>query len=245
MSLIRIDVVLTADGVVPAHLTGATALVIDVLRASTTIVTALGNGAACIVPVETVEDARARKATLGAEAILAGERNGDPPEGFDLGNSPLEFTAARVRGRTIVLTTSNGTRALTAARGAAAVGVAAFVNAGAAAAWAGGRGGDVVLVCSGSLGTPSLEDQACAGVLAARLVAEAPAATLTPAAEEAQALGLRYAKDLERLAADAPHARGLARKGHAADIAVCLALDTSTVVPVLVLGVDKLVSGPQ
>ena len=117
----RVDVVLTADGVVPAQLAGATALVIDVLRASTTIVTALANGAASVVPVETVEEARARKAALGPEAILAGERHSDPPEGFDLGNSPLEFTAARVQGLTIVITTSNGTKALTAARGAAAV----------------------------------------------------------------------------------------------------------------------------
>jgi 2-phosphosulfolactate phosphatase len=242
---VRIDVVLTADAVAPARLAGATALVIDVLRASTTIITALGNGAACVVPVETVEEARARKAALGADAILAGERHGDPPEGFDLGNSPLEFTAARVGGRTIILTTSNGTRALTAARPAAAVGVAAFVNAGAAAAWASSRGGDVVLVCSGSLGTPALDDQACAGVLVARLTAETPGATLTPAAEEAQTVGLRYAKDLEQLARDAPHARGLARKGHAADIAVCLVLDTSVVVPTLVPGVDKLVWAPR
>jgi 2-phosphosulfolactate phosphatase len=242
---VRIDVVLTAGDVVPGRLAGATALIIDVLRASTTIITALANGAAGVLPVETVEEARARKVALGADAILAGERHGDPPEGFDLGNSPLEFTPARVRGRTIVLTTSNGTRALVAARAAAAVGVAAFVNAGAAAAWARGRNGDVVLVCAGELGTPSLEDSACAGVLVARLAAEVPGAVLTPAAEEAQALGLRYGKDLEQLATDAPHARGLARKGRAADVSLCLTLDTSLVVPVLVPGVDKLVSGPQ
>ena len=241
----QIDVVLTADGVVPDRLVGATALVIDVLRASTSIVTALGNGAASLIPVESVDDARARKAALGADAVLAGERHGDPPEGFDLGNSPLEFTAARVQGRTIVITTSNGTRALTAARGARAVGVAAFVNATAAAAWACAQGGDVVLVCAGELGAPSLEDQACAGVLVARLAAEAPSATLTTAAVEAQVLGERYGKDLERLAQDAPHARKLAREGRGADIAACLTLDTTTVVPVLVPNVDKLVSGPR
>jgi phosphosulfolactate phosphohydrolase-like enzyme len=123
--------------------------------------------------------------------------------------------------------------------------VAALINATAAAVWAGGQGRDVVLVCSGELGAPSLEDQACAGVLVARLAAEAPAATLTPAAVEAQALGERYAKDLERLARDAPHARKLAKKGRQADVAVCLTLDTSTVVPVLVPNVDKLVSGPR
>jgi 2-phosphosulfolactate phosphatase len=242
---VRIDVVATADAVVPSRLAGTTALVIDVLRASTTIIMALGNGAACVVPVESLEDARARKTALGPEAILAGERHGDPPEGFDLGNSPREFTAERVRGRTIVLTTSNGTRALAAARGAAAVGVAGFVNARAAVGWASARGGDVVLVCSGALGAPSLEDETCAGLLAARLLAQAPAAALTRAAEGARALGLRYASHLEQLAHDAPHAQRLAEKGHGADLAVCLALDTSSVVPVLVSGVDKLVSGPR
>jgi 2-phosphosulfolactate phosphatase len=242
---VRIDVVPTADAVVPARLAGATALVIDVLRASTTIVTALGSGAAYVVPVQTVEDARARKAALGAAAILAGERGGDPPEGFDLGNSPLEFTAGRVRDRAIVLTTSNGTRALTAARGAAAVGVAALVNAGAAAAWASAQGRDVVLICSGELGAPSLEDEACAGVLVARLVADVPDAILTPPASAAHALGRRYGKDLAALAADAPHARGLAGKGRAGDVAFCLALDTTTVVPTLLPNVDKLVRGPR
>jgi 2-phosphosulfolactate phosphatase len=242
---VRIDVVPTADAVVPARLAGATALVIDVLRASTTIVTALGHGAAYVVPVQTVEDARARKAALGAGAILAGERGGDPPEGFDLGNSPLEFTEDRVRGRAIVLTTSNGTRALTAARGAVAVGVGALVNAGAAAAWAGAQGRDVVLVCSGELGSASLEDEACAGVLVARLVADVPDAILTPLAEAAHALGRRYGKDLAALARDAPHARGLAGKGRAADVAFCLTLDTTTVVPTLLPNVDKLVRGPR
>src|SRR5204862_138036 len=139
-----IDVVLTADTVVATRLRGASALVIDVLRASTSIITALANGAAAVVPVERVEEARARKATLDPGTLLAGERHGDPPEGFDLGNSPREFTPARVCGRTIVLTTSNGTRALLAARPAAAVGVAGFVNATAAAAWARERAGDIV-----------------------------------------------------------------------------------------------------
>lgn len=240
-----IDVVLTADRVVAKGLAGATALVIDVLRASTTMITALGNGAASILPVADLDDARHRAAALGDGAILAGERGGDPPPGFDLGNSPLEFTRDRVDGRTIVMTTSNGTRALTAARGAAAVGVAAFVNAGAATAWAEAHGGDIVLICSGELGQPSLEDSACAGLIVARLADEIPDAVLTPAAAEARTLGAEYAKDLPRLGHDAPHARSLAAKGRGADLAACLALDTSAVVPVRLPGVDKLVSGPR
>jgi 2-phosphosulfolactate phosphatase len=246
-----IDVVLTADTVAPARLAGASALAIDVLRASTSVIAALGNGAAAVIPVETVDEARACRAALGRDTLLAGERHGDPPEGFDLGNSPHEFTAERVGGRTIVLTTSNGTRALLAARLAAAVGVAAFVNAAAAAAWARERAGDVVLICAGSLGRPSLEDQACAGWLATLITEAEPTVTLTPGAREAAELGQRYGKDLEGLARDAQHARTLAARGYGADVGLCLRLDTSTVVPVLIRGgeggrgVDKLVWGPR
>jgi len=240
-----IDVVLTADAVDARQLAGASALVIDVLRASTTMITALTNGAAAIIPVADLDDARGRAAALGPDALLAGERHGDPPPGFDLGNSPLEFTPARVAGRTIVMTTSNGTRALAAASGAGAVAVAALINAGAAAAWAQARGTDVVVICSGELGQPSLEDHACAGVVVARLTAGTADWELTPAAEEARSLGLRYAKEPLRLAADAPHARTLAAQGRAADVEACLAVDTTTVVPVRLPGVDKLVSGSR
>ena len=240
-----IHVVLTADTVDPTRLPGASALVIDVLRASTSIIVALGNGATDIVPVETVEEAHARKAALGPGTLLAGERHGDPPEGFDLGNSPREFTRERVRGRTIVLTTSNGTRALLAARPAAAVAVAGFVNADAVAAWARERSGDIVLMCAGALGTPSLEDQACAGWLTALVVAAEPDASLSREAQEARAVGLAYGKDLERLGRDSRHARQLVVKGHGADVGVCLTLDTTTVVPTLGPGVDKLVWGSR
>ncbi len=82
-------------------------------------------------------------------------------------------------------------------------------------------------------------------MLVARLASDAPDAILTPAADAAQSLGRRYGKDLAALARDAPHARGLAGKGRGADVAFCLALDTTTVVPTLVPNVDKLVWGPR
>jgi 2-phosphosulfolactate phosphatase len=100
------------------------------------------------------------------------------------------------------------------------------------------------MICSGELGQPSLEDSACAGLLVARLASDLPDAVLTAAAEEARTLIGAYAKDLGRLAQDAPHARSLARKGRGADLAACLALDASAVVPTRVPGVDKLVWTP-
>src|SRR5439155_1754802 len=91
---VRVDVAVTPDGLDRAAVPTSTVLVVDVLRASTCIVTALANGCAAIVPVATPEEARARLAGL-PEALVAGERRGEPRQGFDLGNSPLEFTRAR------------------------------------------------------------------------------------------------------------------------------------------------------
>ena len=108
---------------------GTLAIVIDVLRASTTIVTALGNGASAIIPLATVEEARARQAQE-PHLLLGGERNAHPLPGFDFGNSPLDYTPEKVQGREVILTTTNGTRALQGAHqaGASAIIVGALTN---------------------------------------------------------------------------------------------------------------------
>jgi 2-phosphosulfolactate phosphatase len=237
---VRVDVAFTPAAVSPAALAGATALVIDVLRASTSMVTALANGCLALVPVAEVDEARRRAAALPG-ALLAGERGGDPPAGFDLGNSPLEFTRERVGGRTLVFTTSNGTRALLAARPATTIGVASFANRAAAAEWALGQGRDVVVVCAGEAGGRSVEDEVCAGLLVERVLSLVPGAVAGPQATEAAAAGRPYAKDLARLGGDAPHARHLAARGRGPDVAACLALDAFALVPVYRADVDKVV----
>jgi 2-phosphosulfolactate phosphatase len=239
---VRIHVAATPDGLDPAVVAASTVLVIDVLRASTCIVTALANGCEAIVPVASPEEARRRAAALG-NAMIAGERRGEPLEGFDLGNSPLEFTRGRVGGRTLVMTTSNGTRALVAARPAAAVGVAAFINHGAAAAWALAEGRDVLLLCAGERGARSLEDDVCAGMLVERLTAAEATAAPTREAERAAGVARPYAKDVGRLAQDSSWARHLAAVGRGRDVAACLALDARTLVPVYLRSVDKVVGG--
>ena len=133
---------------------------------------------------------------------MAGERRGAPIAGFDLGNSPLEFTRDRVGGRAVFFTTSNGTRALLAARAAAAVGVAALVNLGAAARWAAAGGRDIVVLCAGERGARSLEDSVCAGLLVERIAAAAPGGMPSAAAREALAESRPYARDVARLAVD-------------------------------------------
>jgi 2-phosphosulfolactate phosphatase len=238
----HIDVAATPDGLDPAVVAASTVLVIDVLRASTCIITALANGCEAIVPVATPEEARRRAAAL-TKALIAGERRGEPLQGFDLGNSPLEFTRGRVGGRTVVMTTSNGTRALVAARSAAAVGVAAFINHAAAAAWAHGQGRDLLLVCAGERGTRSLEDYVCAGMLVERLTAGDPTAAAGPEAERAADVARPYGKDVGRLAQDSSWARHLTSVGRGRDVAACLSLDTRSLVPVYLRDVDKVVTG--
>ncbi len=237
----RVDVAFTPAALPAATLAGATALVVDVLRASTTLVTALAHGCLGVLPVAEVEEARRRAGGLPG-ALLAGERGGDPPEGFDLGNSPLEFTPARVDGRLIVFTTSNGTRALLAARPATAVAVAAFVNLTAAADWALDQGRNLVVVCAGELGERSVEDEICAGLLVDRVLSVEPGAVAGPAAAEAAGAARPYAKDLARLAQEAPHARHLATHGRGPDVAACLTLDRFTMVPIYRSDIDKVVS---
>lgn len=241
-----IDVVPTVEAVAPSALAGVVVLMVDVLRASTTMITALANGCAGILPVADAEEARQRASALGpAIAVLGGERRGETIPGFSLGNSPLEVSAERVRGRTLVFTTSNGTRALLAARGAAAVGVAAFVNLGAAVAWARGGRRDVTVLCAGERGHLSLEDHVCAGLLAARLAGAEPEARLSPRAREAVRAGAGYAHDVARLAETSPWARHLAQRGRGGDVAACLTLDTTTLVPIYRPDVDKVVSAPR
>jgi 2-phosphosulfolactate phosphatase len=149
----------------PGALAGGVAVVMDVLRATTTIIHALAAGATAVVPCGEVEEARERAATFGAvgKVVLGGERGGKPIPGFDLGNSPKEYTAAACKNATVVLTTTNGTRALLRAVEAERVLVAAFVNFSAVCEQLRADARPVHIVCAGTDGEVSLEDTLLAG----------------------------------------------------------------------------------
>ncbi len=228
-----IDVAFTVEEVARRELGGVAAVVIDVVRASTTIVTALAHGARAVVPVATLDEARARARTWpGGAVLLGGERGGAPPPGFDCGNSPAEYTAARVGGRTIVFTTTNGTRALLAVEGAKRVAVGGFVNATAVLRWLGQEPADVLLVCAGETGRFCLEDATCAGLLTERLGTARAGAVVSDAARAAAILYAHYAADLGWMLEEAVWAQMLLAQGRGADLALCAALDAYDVVPV-------------
>lgn len=160
------------DLTTPEALAGGTVVVIDVLRASTVIVHALAAGASEVIPCLEVDDARRTYARLPpGQAILGGERGGLPIEGFDLGNSPSDYTAERVSGRTLVFTTTNGTRAMQRCRQAKRVLIGALANASAVVE---GVAGDeqVHLLCAGTRGEITREDVLVAGMLVDRLLGE-------------------------------------------------------------------------
>jgi len=230
----RVHVALSPAEFPEAPLSGRTALAVDVLRATTAAVAACEAGCRRLVPVPDVAAAEALRD--GPDTLLAGERGGEAIAGFHLGNSPAEFTSARVAGRTVVLTTTNGTAAMLAAAGATAVGLAALTNVTAAARWALLQGRDVSILCAGDNGAFSLEDAVCAGLLVARLADGAPGAVLAEGAVAALGIGRYYAARLERLAEDSPWARKLRRLGRAADVAACLRTDVSDVVPAFAAG---------
>jgi 2-phosphosulfolactate phosphatase len=219
------------------RLDGRVALVVDVFRATTMVVAAFGAGCGRVIPVANAAAAREKAAAMAPEPVLlAGERGGDPIEGFDLGNSPLECTPDRVGGRTLILTTTNGTRAMLKAAEAAAAAVAALTNVSAAARWAAAGGRDVTVLCAGEQGRFSLEDAACAGLLVARLLTADPAARLSDAAQAAHCLGLAYGAQPDRLKREAAWARQLHRNGRAADLDACVRIDTASLVPEIAAG---------
>ena|SRR5437867_6868008 len=165
----RIDVFFTPLGLNAGDLAGRAVVVIDVLRATTTVITALANGAKAVIPAATSEEAVRLASNLEKDGVvLAGERKSVKIEGFALGNSPREMTAAAVGGKTIVLSTTNGTPALVAAQGGDPVLIGAPANFKALAARARdllARRGDLVIICAGREKQLAIEDGYAAGRL--------------------------------------------------------------------------------
>lgn len=154
-------------------LVGGLAIVIDVLRATTTMVHALASGCEAIIPCLEIDEARQVAASLPpGSSVLGGERQGLPIEGFDLGNSPGSYTPEVCRGKTLVMTTTNGTRAILNSLDAGRILVASFANATATLRAAEAADRRIHLVCAGTDGRISLEDSLLAGYIADRLMVD-------------------------------------------------------------------------
>ncbi len=220
---------------------GKTVVIIDVFRATSTIAAALHNGAKEIIPVATVEEAIA----IGERtpnSLTAGERDGKVAAGLQYGNSPAEYPAEFIRGKTLVLTTTNGTKLLHMVQDAAQIVTGAFLNLTALCEYLLQQGNDVVLGCAAWKDKFNLEDTVFAGAVATKLLAggytTTDDATRCAVYLDAQAAG-NYAGFLR----DSSHYHRLAAYGLERDLAYCSTPDLHPVVPVLERA--RLVTGMQ
>ena len=228
----RVDVALTL-ALAPAPDAARDVVVLDVLRATSTIVSALAAGASGVLPEGSVEAAAAR--ARGHGALLGGEREGIAPPGFDLGNSPSEYESGTCAGRLVVLSTTNGTQAVLAARGSRRILAGCLLNAEATArSLAAGGAAEVLLLCSGSRGQVAADDVAAAGCLAGHLTLLA-AAQPTDAARVAIALFDAWKHDLAGLLHRSISGRRLHAIGLQRDIEDCARVDALP----LVVELDK------
>jgi 2-phosphosulfolactate phosphatase len=231
-----IDAILSPPEIdlLPQRDLSATACVVfDVLRATSSIVTALANGFEEIFPVTTIEEALELKREI-PDALLGGERHGDRIDGFDVGNSPLEYRQAA--SRRLITTTTNGTVALRACAQAREVIAGALLNMGALVSHLhASEPENLLLVCAGTFRDLALEDVLAAGLLCGAF----PEAVHTDAAKTAMAVGARYDRDLFKCLAEARNGRTLIERGRIDDVRWCAQRSIYNVVGVMKEGVIR------
>ncbi len=229
-----VDVFFSIKEVEPSALAGGVVVVIDVLRATTTIATALTNGCKEIIPAGDVQTAFALAAKFPpTQVLIGGEREGRKVAGFHLGNSPLEYTKEAVWGKTLILTTTNGTRALMLSREADLVVALSLVNMSAVCQYVAGLNADVSILSSGTNGENSLEDTVCAGLLVGCLQKIFKQdVRLAQNAHSAKELAEKHQSNLFTMLKTSKHGAFLCSIGFAADLDFCARLDSMTVVPV-------------
>jgi 2-phosphosulfolactate phosphatase len=233
---VQIAVFFGPEGILPGDVSGRAVAVIDVLRASTSIAVALDNGARAIIPFADSEEAVTRaKAFERSDVRLAGERKSQPIPGFDLGNSPAQYTREAVEGKTILMATTNGTGAVTATTGARDVIVSSYVNFSASMSYlraALRAGTDVVLLCAGQDRRFALEDAGCAGRFAYHISKRLTGVTLNDGAQACVLIDKKYGDNLMKLFDASAHGRALRDAGFGEDLTACAAIDSHNVLPV-------------
>jgi 2-phosphosulfolactate phosphatase len=229
--IMKIDLAFTPHELEKKDLAGKSVVVIDALRATTTMTVAFENGARAFIPVGTVEEARELVAK-NPDYLLAGERRAKPLEGFHLGNSPRDYRPDKIRGKTIVMTTTNGTRALVSARGGAEVFIGSFLNLGALCERLIEAGRDALIACSGEKDLFCLEDTVCGGAIVERLERTGHSIIKTDAAYAAKILYEHCEGNVYEMLCSCEWGTYLEGLGLGKDVRICAQVDSSKVVPV-------------
>jgi len=226
----KISTLPTPNSALPHDFDGKTVAVIDVLRATSTIITALINGAKEVIPVVEIEEALTLKTKYHpSEVLLCGERSAGIIPGFDLGNSPFDYTPEKVKNRILIMSTTNGTKAIMKAEGAKKLLLASFIN-GVEVVQQVNESDELVLLCSGTDGRFSMDDALCAGYMATLLeqTTTIEVCDLTRTLMLAwQSLKGKYVEAIKT----SVHGKLLVRKGYEKDVAYCLQTDVTITVP--------------
>ncbi len=228
----RIDVALVPQEIEGRNLENTTAIVIDVLRASTCIANAVANDCDGVIPTVSVEEAMdISRAYARDDYLLCGERKNEKIDGFDLGNSPLEYSLDRVQGKKLIMTTTNGTRAIRAAKTAPNVIIGAFRNITACCRLAVTLNRDILIVCAGQNERFAMEDAICAGAF----VRELSGMIDIEESDGCRTAHLLYDTVHEKLGealSQSTHGRNLINTGFGEDVKVAAEIDCVEVVPV-------------
>ncbi|MFO7914895.1 MAG: thiamine phosphate synthase [Candidatus Krumholzibacteriales bacterium] len=223
----------TAAGGAGAVPRSGTVAVIDVLRATSCMVRAIENGASRVIPAAGPGQAgELAEAFPPGKAVLAGEADGKPLEGFDLFNSPGEFTPEAVEGKTVIMSTSNGTGAVRAAAAAEKVYICSLTNVDSVAREC-GSADSLVILCSGNQGRVCSEDILCGGILLQVLESRRQESRLDDAARISLLLAEEFGEDPYRMLKDCDRGTALEEAGYGQDVVDCSARGSSLAVPIL------------
>ncbi len=243
----RIDILLTqsliSDDLV---LKDRNVIILDVLRATTTMTIALANGAKEIIPTETIATA-VRVAKGSKNSMLCGERNGKIVDGFNLGNSPTEYTPEVVKDRSLIFSTTNGTLAIIKSKFAKTCLLCSFINISAIVEYVNSMDEDFTIICSGKLNDFCLEDAVCAGMLLSKLSAgrnlemrDSEIAAVNICNDLAMLLNVPSQEKILRLFHICEHGKYLAQLGFEKDLEISSKLDSYPYIPIFRNGVVKL-----
>jgi 2-phosphosulfolactate phosphatase len=205
-------------------------VVIDIFRATSSICYGIENGAEAIIPVSEVEECAAYR-EKGFDHLLAAERNGEVVAGFDFGNSPFSYTKEKVSGKTVVLTTTNGTHALHLSRKAKKIVIGSFLNLTSLCNWLKTQNESILLVCAGWKNNFNLEDTLFAGAVVEQL--KESGYTLDDPAMAANDLFQIGKNDISQYLSKTSHGERLKKLGIEKDITFCLQVDITTAIPIL------------
>lgn len=228
----KVDVLLYPQALTNQVFLDKKVVVIDAFRATTTIVTALAHQAIEVIPVNEPAEAIALSRSIGVEeCIIGGEQKGFKIDGFNLGNSPAEYSSDTIAGKKVILCTTNGTKAIKRAQGADEVLIGAFVNIQAVINYLKPVNQDVLIVCAGREQNVSMEDLTCAGMIIQGIIAADGRPELSDAAQVALFIAERARAELTEFLRNTEHGRYLVQIGMGNDVDDCTVLNKYSILP--------------